>query len=1254
MYTLSCPRMRGIPWIRISGARKARATNLALGLLVPFLLLPAISSAQTKPVKRVLVFYELGLSSPGLGPLDQELRAGLSNSQYEIVLYHEYFESVQFPDPVIQQEIREWYVRKYRDHRPDLIIALGPSPIKFLVESHEQFFTDIPIVFGGATKAEADNPKLDAHFTGVWEQFEPGRTLEGALRLQPDTRHVVVVGGMSSFDRRVEALSKDQLRNYENKLDIAYLTDLDMPTLLERLKHLPPHTVVLYTHLELDARGTQFVGLFQAVPLITAAANAPVFSPSDMDLGYGEVGGYVESLPAEGKIVGQFAARILNGEKPQDIPIEITADAYTVDWRALHHWGLKEKNLPAGSVLLYREPTFWEAYRRYIAFAILLLLAQTTIIAALLWHWTRGKKSRQALAIANERLRLAMETAKAVSWHQDLKAGLTTWSGGLLHIFGVSAGTFSMRTGELVRHVHPEDRARISRELNCSKERREPFAAEFRIVGSDGVTRWYSARGRYDYLPNGVATRMLGMAIDITDRKRAEEAMQKSEEKFSRAFRGSPVAFALTSIIDDRYIEVNETFEHATGWRRDEVIGRTPNDIRIWVDPEGRAQYVARLLAEGNVRNLEVSLRTKEGEIRTGLGSGELIEVQGEQCALSAIIDITDLKRAEEQRRISEQKFRQFFETLPEYSYIVAPAGEIQDINAAACRTLGYSKEELIGRPLSSLYAQESHSKMIDLLQKWMQTGNLRNEEMVVLTKDGKKRSVLLNAGVMKDAKGNILHSAAVQSDITEYKEVQQKLRESQDRLEIIVASAMDAIIATDSEQHIVVFNAAAEAMFGCPAQDALLTPIDRFIPERFRSAHHDPIRLFGATGVTDRTTGALGSLWGLRANGEEFPIEASLSYVAAGDQTLVIAIIRDVTERRRAEGAVIESEQRFRLVANTAPVMIWMRDADKLNTYYNQHWLEFTGRSLEAELGTNWTEGIHADDLERCLDTFTKAFDWRESFQVEYRYRRHDGEYRWLFDMGVPRFNPDSSFAGYIGSSIDVTERKLAEDALSTVSCRLIEAHEEERTWLARELHDDINQRLALMAITLGVVQRDFPQDATEARQSVGEIRKQITDLGNDIQALSHRLHSSKLEYLGLVAAASGFCRELSEHQDVKIDFQYEPIPSTLPKEISLCLFRVLQEALQNATKHSGSREFQVSLTCASDKIHLTVRDSGIGFDAEEIMKGRGIGIASMRERLKLVDGELSIDSHVQKGTEVQASVPLHPFSKPARVGKT
>jgi len=404
---------------------------------------------------------------------------------------------------------------------------------------------------------------------------------------------------------------------------------------------------------------------------------------------------------------------------------------------------------------------------------------------------------------------------------------------------------------------------------------------------------------------------------------------------------------------------------------------------------------------------------------------------------------------------------------------------------------------------------------------------------------------------------------------------------------------------------------------------------------ERLQSAVEESLRTGGAYELDLEMIRPDGATRWLTARGEA-------QRNGVGRVAYLRGTVKDITERKRAMVTLHESEERFRLVANTAPVMIWMSGVDKLCTYFNHGWLQFTGRSFEQEQGNGWAEGVHSEDSERCWNTYAKAFDRRDPFQMEYRLRRYDGEYRWILDQGVPRFNADGSFAGYIGSCIDVTERKLAEEALSTVSQKLIRAQEEERTRLARELHDDINQRLALLALNLESLKQNLPSSAVKLRQEILAASKEVVDLGSDVQALSHHLHSSKLELLGLAAAATAFCSELSQRQGVQIHFHSDNVPKDLSPEISLSLFRVLQEALQNAIKHSGSRHFQVSLRGAADEIELTVRDSGVGFEPAVAIKGRGLGVTSMKERLKLVDGQLSIDSQPQQGTTILARVPI------------
>jgi len=479
--------------------------------------------------------------------------------------------------------------------------------------------------------------------------------------------------------------------------------------------------------------------------------------------------------------------------------------------------------------------------------------------------------------------------------------------------------------------------------------------------------------------------------------------------------------------------------------------------------------------------------------------------------------------------------------------------------------------------------------------------------------------------------------------DITERKQAE----EAQIQHSAIVESSSDAIISMNLEGMLLSWNAAAERIYGYTKEEAIGKSFTIIIPSDLRLEATEILRrLIAGESLDDFETVRVAK------NGKkidvsitEFPVRDS-----EGNVVSICKIAQDITARNQAEAANRESEERFRLVANTAPVMIWMSGPDKLCTYFNQPWLEFTGRALNSELGNGWTEGVHPEDLNRFLENYTKRFDQRESYQMEYRLRRHDGAYRWILAHGVPRFNADGSFGGYIGSCIDVTDRKLAEEALSTLSRRLIDAHEEERIWLARELHDDINQRVALLAASLTHLKQALGPSAVEASHRIEELCNQTMSLGIDVQTLSHRLHSSKLDYLGLRAAAAGFCREFSDQHGVEIDFRSDEIPKNLPKEVSLCLFRVLQEALQNAMKHSGSRHFQVTFATSRDDIRLMVADPGHGFDPVEAVKGQGIGLINMNERMKLVRGEFSITSKLEGGTVVHARVPLGAEIKSAR----
>ena len=822
----------------------------------------SVAAQTSKETRRVLIINDLGIiSSPGFAEIDQALVAGLQKSPFHVELYEESLEITLFPDEAFHKRFRQEFIRRYSERKPDVIIAAGSDSLKFLAELDDGALRDTPVVFCAILGEIPDRSGSEMPSTGVLGGLRPEETLNIALRLLPRTKHVVVTGGMGKFDDRWEATAKESFHKYESTLDFTYLTDLSMPALRERLGKLPDNTIIYHTAITQDAAGERFVDSAQALPLVVSAANAPVFVMDDVDLRDGSVGGNLVNWANDASAAAAMAVRILDGEKPHDIPVEMSKNENMFDWRALKRWGIKESSLPPGSIVLNRQPTFWELYKWYVISGISLFVLQAVLIFGLLWQRARAKKAETALTVAYDRLRMAVESGKSVGWDLDVRTGRDHWFGDLQTMFGMPFDSYEGTMVDFRRRVHPDDRDLVSRAFADASQNRKPYFAEFRVLRDDQTARWITARGEFYYSANGEPIRMLGMATDVTDTK------------------------------------------------------------------------------------------------------------------------------------LLEQQVR--------------------------------------------------------------------------------------------------------------------------------------------------------------------------------------------------------------------------------------------------------ESEQRFRLLANTAPMMIWTTGTDKLCDYVNQPWLDFTGRTFEQEVGDGWAEGIHSEDALDCLSAYSKAFDNREQFQMEYRLRRNDGEYRWIFDRGVPRFNADGSFAGYIGCCIDVTERKRAEETLSTIGRRLIEAHEEERTWIGRELHDDINQRLALLAIELDRWRHENPSNGN-VPDHFSDVLQRINTISAGVQALSHRLHSSKLDYLGLATAARSFCRELSESTKVEIQFTESAVPSGIPKEVSLSLFRVLQEALHNAIKYSGVRSFHVDLRGTGDGVEMTVSDDGRGFEEHEAFSRHGLGLISMRERIQMVRGVFIIKTNPGAGTTVSARVPV------------
>jgi PAS domain S-box-containing protein len=434
------------------------------------------------------------------------------------------------------------------------------------------------------------------------------------------------------------------------------------------------------------------------------------------------------------------------------------------------------------------------------------------------------------------------------------------------------------------------------------------------------------------------------------------------------------------------------------------------------------------------------------------------------------------------------------------------------------------------------------------------------------------------------------------------------------------------------------VVNPALCAMLGFSEAEIRNRPVQDFSPpedaqkdwELFRQLQAGEIESYQLEKRYFRRDGSL--MWG----------RLSLSMLSRGASPLVLAMVEDISEQKRAQDALAKQtallqsrEALLKIFVKNAPAGVAMFDREMRYLEVSDRWCATYSIDCAKILG-RFHYDVFPDLPERYKEIHRRGLAGETVCADEDRWDRESGT-TWVRFEVRPWKTPEGSVGGILIFTEDITRRKEMEEALSDVSRRLVEAQEKERARIARELHDDINQRLALLSIEVMQLQAN-PSDV-ELRKL--ELSRLIGEISADVQALATDLHPSKLEFLGAVAGMKSWTKEFAQRQKLKVDFTAD-VRSTLPPEIGITLFRVLQEALQNAVKHSGAKQVQVQVLEDAGSIHLFVRDSGSGFDLEAESRGRGLGLTSMRERIRLVNGTIAIDSKPNGGTSIEARVPL------------
>jgi PAS domain S-box-containing protein len=478
--------------------------------------------------------------------------------------------------------------------------------------------------------------------------------------------------------------------------------------------------------------------------------------------------------------------------------------------------------------------------------------------------------------------------------------------------------------------------------------------------------------------------------------------------------------------------------------------------------------------------------------------------------------------------------------------------------------------------------------------------------------------------------------------------------------VERAIAPQGAALLAFDGELTCLHFGGALETMTGLSAHEVLGRPLFDLMPFFVESEEdrHFKAALAGELSVShDRP-------FELAETGREGWYDAYYSPLVLGERTIGgLAILRDVTEARRAAQAARESEARFQSMADASPVLLWMSGTDGLCTFFNQTWLDFTGRSLAEEWGVGWAEGVHFEDLQLCMDTYMAAFNARERFEVEYRLRRHDGELRWILDRGVPRYTPDGTFAGYIGSCVDIDDRKRLEDELR----RAVQARDE---FLAIASHE-LKTPLTSLQLQVASLQRSRTRpnrgailDLARLDERVNVVDRQtqrMTRLVNDLLDVS-RITGGRLELeLQRVDLSALVLEVVDRFRDdlaaARCPMAMDVTPGIQGVWDRTRLEQVVSNFLSNGIKYGKGKPIELSLGIEERVAVLRVTDHGIGIAPQDYGRiferfgravsaqqygGLGLGLWIVATVIEAMHGRVRVESSVGSGSTFVAELPL------------
>jgi PAS domain S-box-containing protein len=773
-----------------------------------------------------------------------------------------------------------------------------------------------------------------------------------------------------------------------------------------------------------------------------------------------------------------------------------------------------------------------------------------------------------------------------------------------------------------------------------------------------------------------VRSRTSALSEQLARRIQADQALAASEEKFSKAFRSSPDAIFLTRLSDGGVIDTNDSGARIFASAKEELIGhRSLGEGWGHVCVEDRDRFIARVRDQGGtLRDHELQMLRKNGERFTALVSCETIEVGGEKCLVGVLRDVTAERRAQEALQTSESALSALMDALPTPAMLLEKDGTFAAANEALARRLQRRRQELIGQNVYALLPPDLASSRRAAINRVFSSGQgIRFED------SNGGRHYINYLSPAPDASGAVTRVAAFALDITERQQTEQALQSvlaatatqlGRDFFRSLVEHLARALavkyafvgeLVAPENTRVQVTSVWAGNGFGDPFEyDLEDTPCAQVAGKRLCLYPHSVqsrfpkdvllqqmgVESYLGVPLFDKEGRALGLLVVLH----DQPLADS--EINRSILTVFAARAGAELERLRAEQALRASEERLRLALEAAHMGIFDWDMTSQRIVWS-HWHEELWGFKPGEFAGTYeafSQRVHPDDLPGVNAEVTRCMAAGEPFIREFRVVWPDGGTHWILGTGRFEFAPDGQPRRMLGTVIEISDRKRAETERQQLLVQLLEAEDEERGRLARELHDTTAQHLVATKMNLTRLSESGAALTPPGPQLVADSLGLLDRALHEIRTFTYLLHPPLLEALGLAGAVRDYSSGFAERSGVRTTVDAEGFTGRLPPAMELALFRVVQESLGNVHRHSGSDCARIRLERDAQEVRLEIQDNGRGMPADA---RAGVGLAGMRERLRQLGGRLEVGSDAE-GTTVLASLPLGKMETGRSAGPT